>query len=42
MAIIATSQRVSTHSHPKVAGNSIVCLPSPKYVSTHSHPKVAG
>ena len=34
--------RVSTHSHPKVAGPAIIEYDPVSDVSTHSHPKVAG
>ena len=35
--------KVSTHSHPKVAGLFLSCCAGVLgYVSTHSHPKVAG
>ena len=35
------SNRVSTHSHPKVAARGAVGRGVPRGVSTHSHPKVA-
>ena len=34
-------QRVSTHSHPKVAAQAMLMTIAHWYVSTHSHPKVA-
>ena len=35
------SNKVSTHSHPKVAAPNIHIDPVTLFVSTHSHPKVA-
>ena len=34
--------KVSTHSHPKVAGGAGIHAVLERIVSTHSHPKVAG
>ena len=35
-------REVSTHSHPKVAGQHQKTAREASVVSTHSHPKVAG
>ena len=40
-SLITTKALVSTHSHPKVAANSLGSNLSIIVVSTHSHPKVA-